>query len=209
MKTIQNLIGLLAGLAVLLTFTARAALSDPVNGFAQGTTNAGTALSYVIVSPRTTLEGAAPRVQYLNAASDKAGSAVQFYRVTSQITATYTNSTTTLPVNTTNTGVNWRSGTVIVRHLADDSYEKRTLTNNTGSTNVVVTAAPLGTVLPGDILYYAVTSGAGTINWGASTNSLGPTAGGIYIGQKAKPLLLEIDATTYGALNVVSGDYVR
>lgn len=207
MKTITNIL-LLA--AVLLASAVMAAPPDAVNGFAVGSTNGGTTLSYAVISPRGTSAGVAPRVQYLNATSDKSTSVVQFYKVDAEAVATYTNSTTTLYVNGTNgtPGINWKSGTLIIRHLADDSYEKRTLGNNSGATNIVVTVAPLGAVLPGDRLYHATTTGAGSIPVGSATLAL-TTASGVYIGQKDKPLLLEVDATTSGTLNVVSGDYVK
>ncbi len=210
MKFAKSPILALALLALAIpVISTQAAAPDPVNGWAVTTTNGGTTLSYAIVSPRGTQSGAAVRVQYLNATSDKSTSKVQFYKVDAQSAITYTNSTTTLFVNTTNNGVNWQSGTVIIRHNIDDSYEKRTLGANTGSTNIAVTVAPMGTVLPGDIVYHVTTTGAGSIPVGSATLTLGPTSGAIYIGQKDKPLLLEIDATTSGTLNVASGDYVR
>lgn len=198
--------GLLALLAV--TLTATAAPPDVVNGFAVGSTNRHGTLSYAIVSPRSPVTGAAPVVRYLNAGSDKVAGIVQFYKVTAQCTAAYaTNSTTTLSVNRTN---GFSSGdVVIIRHLTDDSYEKRILTTMTASTNLITTVAPLGAVVPGDIVYRCTTTGAGTIYWGASTNSINASGAPLYVGQKDTPLLLEIDATTAGAINVVAGDYVR
>jgi len=200
---------LIFGLMGLMGLMAQAADT----GFAVGTTNGATTLSYAVVPiGGSTADASCPRVQFINAGSDLATGKVQFYSVLDSITATYTNSTTTLFVNTTNTvGENWQAGTVLIRHLAGGGYyEKRTLAANTGSTNIVVTVAPLGAVLPGDIVYYVSTTGAGTIFWGASTNSLGgSSAAGLYVGQRQRPLLLEINATTAGAINVVSGDYIR
>lgn len=192
-----------------IAFTAAAVLPEPSTGFAVGTTNGASTLSYAIVSARSK-NGGAPRVQYLNAGSDKAGSKVQFYVVGSEATInSFSNSTTTLYVLTTNTpgSPTWQSGTCIIRHIASDTYEKRTLAANSSSTNIVVTAAPYQTA-PGDKVYWVTTAGAGTINWGVSTNGIGPSGGGIYVGQVGKPLLLEIDATTAGAINVVSGEYL-
>ena len=197
------------GALLMSSFTSFAAPPEPVNGFTVSSTNLINALSYAIVSPRAPLPGSAPRITYINAGSAAGASFLTFYKVLNQTTVLYTNTTTTIPVNTTNTGDNWQSGTIIIRHHADDTYEKRTLAANTGATNVVVTAAPLGTVLPGDILYYAVTPGAGRIFWGPFTNSLS-NPGGIYIGQRDKPLLMEINGTGADAsVNLVAGDYVR
>jgi hypothetical protein len=63
--------------------------------------------------------------------------------------------------------------------------------------------------VPGDLIYHATQTGAGCIRWGASTNSVGPTPGSIYTGQAGLPLLVEIDATTLGEVNVISGVYGR
>lgn len=193
---------------VMVTLTATAAPPDVVNGFSAGSTNRHGTLSYAIVSPRSPLTGAAPVVRFINAGSDKVAGIVQSYKVTAQATAQYaTNATVTLHVNRTN---GFASGDVIIiRHITDDSYEKRILTTMTVATNLTTTAAPLGAVVPGDIIYRCTTTGAGTIYWGASTNSLSASGGPLFVGQKDTPLLLEIDATTAGAINVVSGDYAR
>lgn len=198
---------LLLGLVGLAGLTASAADT----GFAVGTTNGATALSYAVVPiGGSSADVSCPRVQFINAGSDLATSKVQFYSVLDSITATFTNSTTTLFVNRTNTvGENWQAGTVLIRHQADGGYERRTLTANTGATNIIVTVAPLAAVLPGDIVYYVSTAGAGSITWGASTNSLGTSAAGLYVGQRQRPLLVEINATTAGTVHVVSGDYIR
>ena len=178
----------------------------PQLGFSTGTTNRGTTLSYAIVSGNAE-NGGVPVVQYINAGSDLATAKLQFYRVDAQTTATFTNSTVTLPVVATNNIAD--GGVIIIRHTTDDSYEKRILTTSTGATNLVVTVAPLGTVVPNDIIYHVTTTRAGLINWGATTNSLGPSSGAIYVGQKGMPLLLEINATTAGEVDVVSGIYLQ
>lgn len=185
------------------------ALDDPVNAWSVGSTNKDTTLSYAIVSARSANNGT-PVLQYLNSGSDVATGTVRFGKVINEITATHTNSTTTIFVNTTNppgTAVNFKAGTIIIRHMIDDSYEKRTLANNTGSTNIVVTAASLGEVRPGDKIYY-VTTNAATILQGAATNSLNASGGALFVGQKGKPLLIEVNATTAGTINVASGVYL-
>lgn len=179
------------------------ALDTPVNGFGVGSTNGATTLSWAIVSARSANNGT-PAVSYINATSDKSTSKVQFYKVTAQAVAQLTNSTTTLYVRGTN---GFASGdAVVIRHIADDSYEKRTLTSNSASTNLVVTAAPLGAVTQGDIIYKVVTTGAGSIPCGSAT--ITPSGTYLYVGQQGKPLLVELDATTSGTLNVVGGVYL-
>jgi hypothetical protein len=174
-------------------------------GFTTGTTNADTALSYAIVSANSA-NGLAPVVEYVNAGSDLVTSKLTFYRVDYITSANYSNSTVTIPVSSTN-GVGDNAGVIVIRHVTDDSYEKRILTTSTGSTNLVVTVAPIGTVVPGDLIYHCVTTAAGSVRWGASTNSVGPSSGSIYSGQAGLPLLIEINATTAGNVGIVSGRY--
>lgn len=207
MKKITSLFEVLAlvALALFIALPASAALDDPINGFAVGTTNPATTLSYAIVPARSANAGT-PVVHYVNAGSATATAKLQFYKVTAQTVCSATNSTVTLNVNRTNS---FNSGDVIIiQHLLNNTYEKRTLTTMSYSTNLVCTVAPVGTVVPGDIIYKASTSGAGSIQWGAVTNSVGPAAY-IYVGQKNKPLLVEIDgASTTALVNVISGSYL-
>jgi hypothetical protein len=166
-------------MVVLLLGLPAFGLDDPVNGFGVGTTNGATTLSWAIVPARSANNGA-PAVAYISATSDKAASKVQFYKVTAQTTARYaTNSTVTLYVTATN---GFASGdAIIIRHMADDSYEKRTLTGNSAATNLVTTAAPLGAVVPGDMIYRVTTTGAGAIACGAAT--ITPSGQYLYVGQ--------------------------
>lgn len=201
----KNILTILAAvMAALVSIAAQAASPDSQPGFAASTTNGATTLSYAIISANSVNAGA-PEVSFINAGSDLATGNLQFYGVVAQTQATGAGSTTRLDVTGTNQGVNWQAGTCIIRHMADDSYEKRTLAANTGSTNIVVSVAPLGTMVSGDIIYYCKTNA--TIKWGASTNSLGP--GRIYVGQNGKPLLVDITATTAGTVNCISGTYLN
>jgi hypothetical protein len=216
MKHTKYIIGLLA---LLATFTASATVivsySDD-NFFALGSTNKANQLSYAVVSQRSA-NGGAPAIRALNAGSAMATAVVQFYKVTAQATVTHTNSTTTLFVNNTNGFSSGASDVIIIRHNADDSYEKRILQSSgqSASTNLSVTVAPVGTVVPGDQIYRCSTTTAekalaGTIFWGASTNTLSAGGAPIYVGQPGLPLLLEINSSGSDAsINVVAGDYVR
>lgn len=194
-------------IALFLTLLACSvmALDTPSTGFGVGTTNGAGTLSTVIVSARSA-NGGAPAVSFVSATSDLAGSKVQFYRVVGQTTAKYaTNSTTTLSVSDTN---GFSSGDVIIiQHVAYDTYEKRTLTTMSGATNLVVTAAPLTAVWPGDVIYEVSTAGAGSIAVGNATINLGGS-GPIYVGQRGKPLLAEVNATSSGTLHVLGGTYL-
>jgi len=175
-------------------------------GFSVCTTNPGTSSSYAIVSANSA-SGGAPIVQYINAGTDLAyTSRLQFYRVDAYTSANYSNSTVTLPVASTN-GIGVSGDIIIIRHVGDDKYEKRTLTASSGSTNLVTTVAPLEAVAPGDFIYHVTTSGAGCIRWGATTNSIGPSNGAIYTGQAGFPLLMDLTGTSGAEINTVSGIY--
>ena len=209
MKNFKKLLVVgLAGLTLQLQ-AATFGLPTPINSFSAGSTNGHGTLSHAIITARSG-NGGAPAIKYINAGSDKVGATVRFSKVTSQMAATHTNSTTTLFVNSTNTGVNWLAGTVVIRHLVNDVYEKRVLANNSAQTNIILTVAPLQEVVPGDIIYYCVTN-TPTIIWGpaASTNSLNAAGAPIYVGQAGYPLIVEIDATTAGVMSLVSGDFVE
>jgi hypothetical protein len=144
-------------------------------------------------------------VTYLHASSDLATSKIQFYKVVAGPTlVTATNSTVTITVERTN-GVYAASGVIIIRHTAQETYEKRILTTPTGTNTLVVTVAPYTTV-PGDLIYLASTTGAGSLQWGIVTNGVGP--GTIYVGQRQKPLLLEINGTASATLDLAGGDYL-
>lgn len=201
MKTnIRYLLG-----AVLLALSLPAlALDDPTTGFGVGTTNAGTTLSWAIVSARSANNGT-PAVTFLNMGSGTAAATTTFWKCTSQTTARYaTNSTVTLSVTQTN---GFASGdNIIIRHMTDDSYEKRTLTTMTTATNLVTTVAPLTAVVPGDLIYKVVSAGT-IIGGAAATNSTTGTP--IWVGQKGKPLMVDINAGGNTAcMNAVGGTYL-
>jgi|ERR1043165_3202543 hypothetical protein len=192
-------------LAACVMCDAQGALAPraiPQLAFSTCSTNPQTTLSYAVVSANSA-NGGVPVVRFISAGSDKATSRVQFYRVDAFTSANYTNSTTRLDVDSTNNIAD--GGTIVIRHTIDDTYEKRTLTTSTGSTNLVVTVAPLEAVIPGDIIYHVTQSGAGCIRLGVATNNI--SGDSVYVGQAGYPLLLEVDATTSGELNVVSGTY--
>lgn len=190
-------------LFAVLTFQAMAALAEPVNGFGVGTTNGGGTASWVIVPARSANNGA-PAVTMLSATSDLAGSKVQFSKVTATALVTGTNSTVTLQVNRTN---GFASGTIIViQHIVDNTYEKRTLTTMTTSTNLVCTAAPLGATTPGDIVYAMSSTGVGAVAVGSATVNLNGSY--VYVGQKGKPILADLTGTSACTLQTLGGVYL-
>jgi len=176
------------------------------------TTNAATVLSYAILTAKS-VNGGVPVVTHAEATSDLISAKLQFYRVTGITRVGYTNSTVTIPVDQTN-GIAEGSAVVIIRHFADDSYEKRILTTSTGATNIVTTVAPLGTCVPGDLVYRAVTAGAGFLPFTGTNTGIASSlswrydnAGGIFTGQAEVPLLVEIDGTSAATLQLLTAEY--
>ena len=196
--------------AMLTTYVASAQINatQPYRVYATGATNAGT-LATVIIGAHSVNNGT-PVVTSINATTDKSTANVQFYKVLRQVNAKYaTNSTVVISVDSTN---GFASGDVIIiRHIGNDGYEKRTLTTMTSATNLTTTAAPYTTV-PGDIIYGVTTTGAGKIPVVTNTVATGPyivslSGTAIYAGQKGCPLLIEIDATTTGTINYATATY--
>lgn len=201
MKTLINLT--LA--AVLLTASIPALADNPVplDSFAAGGTAVGTTLSYVVVSEYSKNAGT-PVVTAICGQSDKEGALIQFYSPNTNTYANYVNSTVTIPVAFTNGfGVN---DIIVIRHKATDTYERRVLTTSTGSTNLVVTSAPTTAVAVGDTIYRMATDGA--IRWNSVTNTI-TASDGFYAGLPGKPVLVELDCTSVGVLQLVKAKYER
>jgi hypothetical protein len=176
------------------------------SAYSVGSTNAGT-LAWAVIG-NNSLNGGIPVLTSINATSDKAGSKLQFYRVLKSVQATYTNSTTQIMVQTTNGFL--ASDVIVIKHLQNDSYEKRILASggsfSTGATNLVVTVAPGEAVLPGDMIYRCATANAGYIAMPTNATAVGGFSlslqgNYIYAGQRGLPLLMELDATTTGNIN--------
>ena len=206
MKKLTIILATLALWAAAPLIEAQSALLPPSNGFSTSTTNANVSPSYAIIGTRSA-NGGSPAIYAINAGSDLASSTLSSYKVTGQTVGRYaTNSTVTLSVAATN---GFASGTVIViQHLATDNYEKRILTTMGAATNLITTVAPLEAVVPGDVIYAVSTVGASSLKWGASTNNLNGGGGPIIVGQKGKPLLVEITGTSVNGLYNVSGVYL-
>lgn len=196
----------------ILPLLASAALclgqsSRDYTAFTAVSTNGGTALSWAIISAEGFNDGV-PAVTFVSATSDKAASKIQAYKVNQTGIEKFTNSTTRLDIAATNGFA--PSGTIIIRHVLNDTYEKRTIAAgaswSTGATNIVLTAAPLQAVIPGDLIYQVTTTGAASIPCGAATVNL--SGNNIITGEGGRPLLVEIDGTSAATLNAVSCVYL-
>lgn len=219
-KTFGAVLGAL--LTLFVSFAAIAATAPfappaPWVGYSASSTNAATASPLWAVISANSANNGAPVVTGVYGNSDKAGSVVTFYRVTAQAGVTYTNSTVTLFVSQTN-GFDVSSGVVVIRHKADDTYERRVLTasGQSASTNLAVTAAPYTATVPGDILYFVSSVGAGKMLMStnvasgiANSNFIAQAGSALYVGQAGLPLLVELDSTSVGELKLVTAKYVR
>lgn len=210
MKSFKLVFSLVALLAIALAAQAQPYLGGangglvaPYTVWSGGTTNGSTALSWTVVSAYS-VSGGQPQVTHLAVGSDLAGSAVTFYRVTTNTVANYASTTTSIPVTGTN---GFASGDIIlIRHVPGDTYEKRTLTTFTGATNLTTTVAPNQALAVGDMVYDMTTTGAQKILWGATTNTLS-SAAPIAVGQRGCPLLIEINGTSGASLYGATATY--
>lgn len=201
--------GIALGL-MLLAFTVGAQVPNPfyppggLTAVTVGTTNANTALSWAIIPAKSANNGT-PFITYLNASSDLAFAAVYGYMVTTNTTANFVSSTTSVPVAQTNGFT--VNDIIIIRHLADENYEKRVVTTFTSATNLTLTVAPMEALAVGDIVYRCQTNGGPTIVYaGTTATNLNVTAaaGPIWVGQKGMPFLIETTGTTKSAINAAT-----
>lgn len=207
---------LLAVSLALSALSVTAALPDPINVFGVSTTNGGTTLSWAIVSPRSANNGT-PVVTSVDAVTDAPNTAVlqTYMAIETAVTCTFTNSTVSIPITSTNTGTKWDTGTIVIWHKLYDTCEKRTLTTSGGATNLQVTAAPWTAVTPGDLIYKVTSTGAPALTLTTNTIAANRMAiqrantSGLLVGQKGKPLLIEISGTASTAASVynASGYY--
>lgn len=211
MKFLKNF-GIALGL-MLLAFTAPAQLlqspwypSGGLTAVSVGTTNGNTALSWAIVPAKSANNGT-PYVTYLNASSDLAfNQGVYAYQITTNTTANFVSTTTSVPVAQTNGFT--VNDVIIIRHLADENYEKRVVTTFTSGTNLTLTVAPMEALAIGDLVYRCQTNAGPNIAMTTSNVTLiGSISGPIFSGQKGMPLLIEVNATTKGAVNAVTAVY--
>lgn len=218
-----NVVGLaILLLALLFGFASQAVETIkllPYSYWSGGSTNAANTLSYVVVPAHSSAANAPiPIVTSIDATTDKLAAKVQCYKVQMVAVCTFTNTTVSIPVQTTNTSpgnIAWDTGTIVIRHLLTDQYEKRTLATSGGSTNLEVTAAPLEKVVPGDLIYNVTTVGAPSFT--VATNGAVAATGlsfcrlqgaALVVGQPGMPLLMEIDGTGANAtMNNVTARY--
>lgn len=198
MKT-ASVIALL-GILLLFAFSPPAVAQETFAGTGEGTTT----LSYFIAGPSTPYNQrmtGTPRLQYINATSDKAGSVIQFYTAgePALVTGFSTNGQKAILM----AGTGYASNDVlVVRSVANDTYARYLVTTNS-TTNVTVSANLSWALDVRDQVFKMTT--AGKIPVGAATKELNAGAGAIYNGQKRKPLLFEIDGTSACKINACSG----
>lgn len=195
MKTI---IGILIAFVVCLgAATANAQTTFAGQGVSQTATN-----EYYIVPAG---DGYA-QIQYVNVNSDKAGATLRFFTPSqNSLVLTNTQSIGSSNITFTSNSTLTNGDYVVIRHATGNQWKY-----NVGAataTNVFLSMPLSNAIVAGDVLTeYSV---AGSVLWGALTNSLNAGGAGIFNGPLAKPVVVEIDSTSAGALNVVAGEYKR
>ncbi len=185
-----------------LVFGVSLANAQSVTFAGQGTVQSATNI-WFLVPPGD----GSPRVEFINAASDKAASFIAFYNPSgNQIVLTNTPTAGTTNITFTSNSTLTNGDFVVIRHSATGNTWKYQVGAAT-ATNVFLSMPLSNAVVAGDVLQEY--QRAGRVAWGAATNSLNANGGGIFNGLRAQPVLVELDSTSAGNLNVVSGIYAR
>jgi hypothetical protein len=170
--------------------------------FAGNGTDVGTTLNYFVVSANGRDQGV-PVITFVNVTSDKSDSVLKFYSAGTPVNCTQASvQATNIVVASTN---GFAAGDVIIiRYQATDNYARRVVHDVTQGTNIVTTAVLTTPTAAGDLVYKA--TAAGSIPVGNATLNLIGT--GIYAGQRGKPLLVEVDATSACEINAIAGQFI-
>lgn len=164
-----------------------------------GPGSTGTTLSSYIM-PGVTNNGI-PRVQFISATSDKSTSVLTFYSTTVSSQVTNTSASGQAVISAPGSSFS-ASDVLVVRSVANDTYQRLIVSASTVS-NVTATANLSFALAPGDIVYKMTSNG--TIPVGAATISHNAQSGGVYNGQRGKPILIDLDGTSACKINIVSG----
>jgi hypothetical protein len=198
---------------LLFTLLALAGISYAATvepGFSVGSTNHGLNTSWAIVSANSPNQGQ-PWVTALSWFSATNGAVVTGYRVLATVRATgsfggITNFVTgTTPLTASGWATN--GGILVIRHISDDSYEKRVGGYAFASTNLVMTQAPMQTVAAGDIIYAVTTTYAPQLMVHGSMGTNTITGNPLMTGNQDKPFLVEINGFGASSILNVSGYY--
>ncbi len=146
------------------------------------------------------------RIEFINAGSDKGGALITFLNPSgTQIVLTNTPAAGTSNITFTSNSTLTNGDAVVIRHQTGNTFKY-----NVGAataTNVFLSMPLSNAVVNGDVLVEY--QRAGRVLWGVQTNSLNAAGAAIFNGLWAQPVLIELDTTSAGALNVVSGSYAR
>lgn len=229
---------IIAVLAFGLSLSAHAGQGYVAYATGGQTYNSSSATNYAVI-PNDALFGGTPIVNFLSAKSDALASGtgiVQFYKTTNEWTAAtgYTNTgVSNFFLCNPGTGVGSTNGIavgslLVVKHNTPDppTYEllfgasviatavatNIAISPNGNSTNFTYTVtsgvAASNAVVPGDNIYLCVTNGAGYVPVGVATTNYA-TSGGIYTGQRQKPLLLYTVGGTNAAITAVNATFTN
>lgn len=189
----------------LICVALLAALLPAIEAKAQSTAtfagpgSTGTTLSSYI-SPGVT-NGGIPRLQFINATSDKAASILQFYSTT--VSSRVTNTTASGQAVIQAPGGSFTgSDIIVVRSVANDTYQRLIVSSSAAGT-ITATANLNFALASGDIVYKMTANGSVPV--GAATLTLNAVGGGLYNGQSLRPFLIDLDGTSACKINIASG----
>jgi hypothetical protein len=197
MKHILNIIAALA--FVLGAITSRAAEARYVfagTGTAISTTNS----HYIIPASGVGV----PVITYLDATGDTSPSVLTFRTASTKTAVTTAASASATTLVCVGTGFS-AGNTIVLQHVTADTYER--LVVSTASATNIVTTAGIGTAAAaGDVIWLVSTAGTAS---GFTTTAQRYSAGGLFSGDRGKPILVNLTGTNTPTLNAVSGYYLK
>ena len=195
----KNFIKLLTLAAVMFACDTQAQLLTSFGGTG---TKIGTTNSYFVVSA---MGVGFPKIEYIDAVSDKEASKVLFYKASNPVTFTGVNTSgnTTL---TNVVGTSFAAGNVaVIQYKTNntDTYQ-RIVVDSATATSIVSQVACSAAISPGDQIYKMTTNGF--YYTGIVSNKVTVP---MHWGQTGRPILVEIDGTSSCQINLIGGRYER
>lgn len=212
MKTLKNI--LITAALLLAAFIPAKAAPFPASipgysEFATGGTAIGATNSYGVISMESLNNKQAPVITFISckfSGADTNAAKVQFYNCTN-FTQINTN-VSPLPgllngaTNTVDSTNGFGIGTVVVlRHKASDTYERLVCNAPQNTNQVVFNTIPLVAPVSGDTIWSQIPTGLIPAQGGTNFVMSGS---GIYSGQPACPMLVDVIGTVTPVLNAVN-----
>jgi len=195
----KNLFLFIVALVALFLFSARSLADD---AFAGAGTAVSTNLSWYVPSMKP---GGVPIIAYVNATSDLTTSVIKFYSAGAPVAVSTVSSNGQTTI-TAPGGALSASNVIVVRSLANDTYQRLVVSSATSS-NIVSTTNLAFDLAVGDPVYKMTANG--TIPLGNTTAANNGTNAGLYYGTKGRPTLIDVNGTASASINLISGKYLH